>query len=394
MDNTQESPEQIPLTLDSDPSGGRKPLYWRLADAIKANIEAGKYARGDLLPSERRLTELFEVSRITVRKALEQIVEEGVVERHGRLGYRVPQHPPGGPTVQDGESGLYQGEAQDLVLCLPFYPKHYHGNRLIEALEGVLVREPFHLVLKNTNEDVNTEIEALSELRERSPGTVLFLPSRPRMAQYGDFLSRLASDCSLIFLDRQVYGADFPYVGSDNTGAIVKAVGELQKAGHRRIAFVGYKGHSAELERFAGYKLGLHLYGLPHDTELVRFEYHLMEINSEYGVVGRESTEELFRLQNPPTAIITVNDFVASGVLKQATELGLSVPGELSLIGFDEDPIAQAIAGAGFSTFRHNYRGLSSNVLALLKGSVPRDMSTRITVAAEYVDYGSVGPPE
>jgi len=321
-------------------------------------------------------------------------VEEGVVERHGRLGYRVPQHPPGRPAFGDGESGLHHREAEELVLCLPFYPNHYHGNRLIEALEGVLVREPFHLVLKNTNEDVNTEIETLTALTDNSPGTILFLPSRPRIAQYGDFLSRLGADSSLIFLDRQVYGAEFPYVGTDNTGAVVKAVGELQKAGHRRIAFVGYKGHSAELERFAGYKLGLHLYGLPHDTELVRFEYHLMEYNCEYGVVGRASTEELLRLENPPTAIITVNDFVASGVHKQANELGLSVPGELSLIGFDEDPIAQAIAGAGFNTFRHNYQGFSRSVLALLKGTVPRDTSTRITIAAEYVDHGSVVPPK
>jgi LacI family transcriptional regulator len=111
----------------------------------------------------------------------------------------------------------------------------------------------------------------------------------------------------------------------------------LGSLGHQRIAFVtGHKDHKAVLNRYLGYRDGLRSMGLKFDRRLVRSGDNSFES-------GVRCARGLLELPDPPTAIFASNDDMAAGVMQVAHEAGLSIPGDLSVAGFDDVPLASYI---------------------------------------------------
>src|SRR6185437_7041112 len=129
------------------------------------------------------------------------------------------------------------------------------------------------------------------------------------------------------------------------------AVEHLLALGHTRIAFIGdlvkrntakSLGFTASDRRLDGYRRALAAAEAPADQELIRVGPH--------GPAHAEAfTEELLELPNPPTAIFAASDTQAMGVLAAADRLGVTVPGQLSVIGFDDIQLAALV---GLSTVR------------------------------------------
>jgi len=139
----------------------------------------------------------------------------------------------------------------------------------------------------------------------------------------------------------QPRGADMPFVGIDDRAAAREAAEYLRDLGHERIgvlSFVtaldpaGSLGLDLTVERLEGYEEGL---GEAWNPQLVR------TCRPNAPEPAREATLELLRLPEPPTAILAMSDSLAIGALEAAAELDVSVPGGLSVIGFDDSPAAQ-----------------------------------------------------
>lgn len=104
--------------------------------------------------------------------------------------------------------------------------------------------------------------------------------------------------------------------------------------GHQRIGFIkGHPDHSASAERFAGYLRALADRNIAQDEQLIVQGYFNYDS-------GRAAAKELLSLSPPPTAIIASNDDMAAGTLYEARELGLAVPHQLSITGFDDTALA------------------------------------------------------
>ena len=111
----------------------------------------------------------------------------------------------------------------------------------------------------------------------------------------------------------------------------------LINQGHRRIGFiVGHPNHMASDQRHFGYRRALDRAGIAYEPGLVRpgnFDFES----------GMEAAESLLKLANKPTAIFASNDDMAAGVLSYAHRIGLDVPQDLSVAGFDDTPLAQLV---------------------------------------------------
>ena len=138
----------------------------------------------------------------------------------------------------------------------------------------------------------------------------------------------------------QPRGAATPFIGIDDRGAARSAAEHLRELGHERVgvlSFVTTLDPSAALEldltneRLGGYQEGL---GDAWDPRLVR------TVRPNAPEPAREATLELLRLPEPPTAILAMSDTLALGALEAAAELGVRVPEELSVVGFDDGPVA------------------------------------------------------
>jgi DNA-binding LacI/PurR family transcriptional regulator len=132
-----------------------------------------------------------------------------------------------------------------------------------------------------------------------------------------------------------------PYFGVEDRKGARSAARHLVDLGHERVGIVAFPEHASDdhslpfdatAERMAGYRDGL---GAAWDAALV-FTAH-----GNMPETGRGALRELLALDPRPTAVLAMSDALASGVLREAAERGLAVPGELSVIGFDDVPLAQ-----------------------------------------------------
>lgn len=130
-------------------------------------------------------------------------------------------------------------------------------------------------------------------------------------------------------------GQDVPSVGATNWAGGLAATEHLVSLGHRRIAVVGGpEDYLCSRARIDGYRAALERAGLQVDPSLVRHGTFRHE-------GGYEQARQLLALRNPPTAIFGGSDEQAFGVMEAARVSGLSVPDDLSVVGFDDLPMAR-----------------------------------------------------
>lgn len=130
-------------------------------------------------------------------------------------------------------------------------------------------------------------------------------------------------------------GQDVPSVGATNWAGGLAATEHLIELGHRRIAVIGGpESFLCSRARIDGYRAGLERAGLSVDPDLVRY-------GTFHHQGGYDRARELLALPDPPTAIFAGSDEHAFGVIEAARTCGLSVPGDLSVVGFDDLPMAR-----------------------------------------------------
>ena len=183
------------------------------------------------------------------------------------------------------------------------------------------------------NKDLDTEISALIE-QARPAGIVLAAP-----------LSNMAK------IVRSIEATGTPFVrlspGSKRGKQLAISTNDrevsaemtryLASLGHQRIAFItGHQKHKAVASRFLGYQDGLEQSGLKYTEKLVAKGDNSFDS-------GVESARKLLERKNPPTAILAANDDMAVAAIRVADSLGISIPGQLSIAGFDDIPLARQV---------------------------------------------------
>lgn len=175
-------------------------------------------------------------------------------------------------------------------------------------------------------------------------------------------------------------------VGIDNAAGIAGMIAALVRLGHRRIAYLaGPATLFVSRQRLDGYRQGLAAAGLPYDERLVV----RTGFNREGGALGIDA---LLAGETAFTAVCAANDLLALGVLQRLAELGVDVPGAISVAGVDDITTA-AIATPGLSTVRLPLHEIGRRAFgfaeALLAGRAPE----REVLASELVLRGSTAPP-
>jgi len=141
----------------------------------------------------------------------------------------------------------------------------------------------------------------------------------------------------LVMIDDQEKPGIVPWVGIDNVSSAYAATRHLLERGHRRIAYIhGPQDYYCTIERYQGYAQALRDAGISPDPTLVfhgRFDTPS----------GRECAAELFARDRStwPSAIFAGNDQMAYGVLQVAEQRGIQIPGDIALVGFDDDLLAR-----------------------------------------------------
>jgi DNA-binding LacI/PurR family transcriptional regulator len=195
----------------------------------------------------------------------------------------------------------------------------------------------------------------------------------------------------------QPRGAETPFVGIDDRAAARSAAQYLRELGHERVGVLSFvttldPGAALELdlsvERLAGYEEGL---GGAWDAELVRI------CRPNAPEPAREASLDLLHSAEPPTAILAMSDILAIGALQAAAEEDIPVPEQLSVVGFDDSPVAQQTTPPLTTVAQpHEEKGqLAARFLMeeVERGSASRSRSRREILPTELVVRGSTAPP-
>jgi LacI family transcriptional regulator len=181
--------------------------------------------------------------------------------------------------------------------------------------------------------------------------------------------------------------ADVTSVGSTNFAGALSATRHLMDLGHRRIAYIGGPVTSVcNQARLQGYRAALETAGVEVPAEFVRSGGFLHEDGL---VQGRA----LLDLPEPPTAVFAGSDETAAGVLEAARERGLRVPGDLSVVGFDDTEVAR-LSSPALTTVRQPLGDMGKVALrtALRLATGEEIDSHHVELATELVIRQSTGP--
>ena len=179
-------------------------------------------------------------------------------------------------------------------------------------------------------------------------------------------------------------------VGTTNWQGCLTAARHLIELGHRRIAIIGGPEHLwSSRARLAGYRAALEAAGLPVATELIRRDQFCAQ-------GGRRQARELLALPQPPTGIVAGNDAQAFGVLQALGERELRAPDDLSVIGFDDVPVA-SWATPALTTIRQPLAAMAATAFRMLHAPGTGRPGTaephHIELATTLVIRESTGPP-
>lgn len=303
-------------------------------------IREGVYPSGSRLATERVLAEEFGVHRNTVRRAIARLVREGLIERE--VGCR--------PLVRPAP--LASPSPRTVALLMGSEDPYRPLNLIMRGCEKELRRSGCRLVYMDTWAPTGRgrrrrELQALQSLLDSPVQGVIIWCQAPHNSAplIRDLMER---SVPVVAIDRRIAGLETDFVGVDNLAAAAEIVEYLHGLGHRNMLFVtGTEEHgSAALEREHGFIQTLKRLGLPSGRQqVVR-----LPMGESCGRVTSVLSEAL-PAAGRPTAVFALSDFYAWRVVHALEEIGLSVPEDVSVVGFD-DTEGQQYARPRMTTMR------------------------------------------
>lgn len=207
----------------------------------------------------------------------------------------------------------------------------------LDVLKGVEAagREAGYAVLMgNTENDPDRETEYFNMLRDGHADGMILMTGKlpPADAEAAQRRAGLPVVVALEIID----GSGFPHVQVDNAAAAREAVAHLAALGHRRIAHItGPLPEILSVHRLEGYRAGMYAAGLYIAEGYEQRGNFLLES-------GQEACRALFELAEPPTALFVANDEMAYGAVHELRRMGRDVPGDVSVVGFDDLYLSKA----------------------------------------------------
>jgi LacI family repressor for deo operon, udp, cdd, tsx, nupC, and nupG len=199
-------------------------------------------------------------------------------------------------------------------------------SKVLRGIEQVAIENGYQVLLGDTGNDVERESEYLNILRQRKADGMILLTARMDRS----LLEEMVSEFPVVLACEYLEGAEIPTVSIDNISSARKATEYLISLGHRRIGFIsGPLNVILSRDRLKGFHQAMAQHNIPVESFLVQEGDFSFE--SGYNMMMK-----FLALEKPPTAVFAANDEMAIGAIKAIKSKGLSVPNNISVVGFDD----------------------------------------------------------
>lgn len=257
-------------------------------------------------------------------------------------------------------------------------------GEIVNGIEEVALAHDYSLFLATCHADPVREVHAVRSFQERRVDGILVNASRVG-ALYLPVLEEMK--VPIVLINNEHPGQFVHSVTIDNLNAGREAARHLVALGHKRIGYLGNRfGLQADMERFSGYRQIL-------EEADIGFQPELVAHGDGRPEGGMSAMERLLALPEPPTAVFCYNDMEAIGALRAVRERGLTVPGDVSVVGLD-DLFLASYTDPPLTTIqqpKHQMGRLAVEILLqLLSGEKP---DSHVTLAGKLIVRQTTAPP-
>jgi LacI family transcriptional regulator len=223
--------------------------------------------------------------------------------------------------------GLIRQKTGTLALIVPDVANPFF-TLIVRGAEDVARRAGYRMILADTRADLTIERDVIEEMLAHRVDGIMIAPVSDRSKGHLQRLARYGVE--FVLIDRTVSGIESDVVTGDNVGGARRLVEHLISLGHRRIGFITESDDvSTARDRRQAYEATLAAAGLPHEPSLI--------VRSTVDPPGGyEGMRRLLELDEPPTAVFTVNNLVALGAIEAVRAHKLEVPDDVALVCFDD----------------------------------------------------------
>lgn len=259
------------------------------------------------------------------------------------------------------------------------------STRIVSCLENKLLQAGYSTLVCDYRSDEKLERERFGFLVERQIDGLLLMPTK---TQAEDLKLLKARQIPVVLIDRPILDSDCDAVLINNREAAYDAVTRLIENGHRRIAIIsGPKGIYTADERLQGYHDAIKAAGIPEDERLIR--------EGRYDVAsGYQMMQDLMKEPVCPTAVFITNHEMTFGAILALQSLGIIIPEQLSVIGFDNQELS-SILTPHLSIVLQPLRQIGEKAAHLLLSRMDGKSGPAITyqLPASWLPGASVAPP-
>lgn len=315
-------------------------LYETIYHKILEKIRSGELKEGEKLPSEKELTELFGVSRITTQKAMNMLAGQGIIVRRPGLGSFVQTDTNSKVKEEVVETVKTEGTGFDRLMGIVMEDfTDSYGIEILRAVEYQAAQLGYHLCIKRSLGQQSIEKTAIDQLILLGVAGILIMPT------HGDhyntqILKLVVEGFPIVFIDRYLSGIPASFIGTDNRQAAEELTEYLIQRGHREIAMVSAPISDAVTlsDRMEGFTDAHKKNGL-----LIKEEFILDSIRSTIpNYRSLQNTQDdmkqikrFLESNKMLTAIFTTEYLIADMVKSVCREMGKEIPGDISLVCFD-----------------------------------------------------------
>lgn len=228
-------------------------------------------------------------------------------------------------------SSLRSGKSNLIGLVIPQI-SYFFFPSVIHAIEKVVKAKGYNLLIMNSEESYEREVENLEILKSNSVEGILVSVTR-KTESFKHFENMINDKVPIVFFDRVVDELKVDKVLLDDFEGAYKAVNHLIEIGRKRLAvFIGSPKLLISRNRLLGYKKALFEHRIPFDEDLV------------YSCESPEEAElamnDLLKSQQVPDGIFSISDLTLSGIMKSAFKNKIKIPEQIAIIGFSEEPLS------------------------------------------------------
>jgi LacI family transcriptional regulator len=270
--------------------------------------------------------------------------------------------------------GLASGSHQTIALVVPDLGNQYF-NDVIKVVNSLARRDGQRIVVADSEGDPATEMDIVNGLSAQVDGIIL-LSSRLSIANLKILAGR---KLPVVLVNRVEFGVDLPVVAADNFSAVLELCAHLTALGHRRVAYLaGSPLAWQNRERWRAMS----------QASVLGIDAFMVQADATIDA-GYAACDDALRMN--PTALVCFNDLAAVGALSRLHELGMSVPDEISVTGFDDTDLSRFVRPS-LTTMTSPKGALGEQAWKLLRENAESTPEEPVMITTKLVIRASTGP--